>query len=29
MEERNERKGMDLQELGGVAYPEFVIQPED
>jgi Amt family ammonium transporter len=29
MEERNERKGMDLHELGGVAYPEFVIQPED
>jgi len=27
--ERDERKGMDLHELGGVAYPEFVVQPED
>ena len=29
VDERDERKGMDLHELGGVAYPEFVVQPED
>ena len=25
----NERKGMDLHELGGIAYPEFSLQPDD
>jgi Amt family ammonium transporter len=29
VEEHSQRKGMDLHELGGVAYPEFVIQAED
>jgi Amt family ammonium transporter len=27
--DRGERVGMDLHELGGGAYPEFVIQRDD
>jgi Amt family ammonium transporter len=29
VEPSNERKGMDLHELGGIAYPEFSLQPDD
>lgn len=25
----HERKGMDLHELGGIAYPEFSLEPDD
>jgi Amt family ammonium transporter len=29
VDDRGERQGMDLHELGGGAYPEFVIRGEE